>query len=86
MHALLKTHRAVVAFFTSQGCPPCGMISPVFETLAREKGGREGVAFTKIDLGAGLGGSVASEWAVRVTPTFLFFLDGKKVGCPLLIC
>jgi hypothetical protein len=62
------------------------MISPVFETLAQEKGGREGVAFTKIDLGAGLGGSVASEWAVRVTPTFLFFLDGKKVGCASLAC
>jgi hypothetical protein len=24
--------------------------------------------------------SVANEYGVRVTPTFLFFLDGKKVG------
>jgi len=56
------------------------MIEPVFEELAKAKARTEnGVAFVKIDLGVGMGGSVASEWGVRVTPTFLFFLDGKKI-------
>lgn len=56
------------------------MIEPVFEELASIKAKSErGVAFTKIDLAVGMGSSVASEWGVRVTPTFLFFLDGKKV-------
>jgi thiol-disulfide isomerase/thioredoxin len=56
------------------------MIEPIFEELANAKARSEsGVAFTKIDLAVGMGGSVASEWGVRVTPTFLFFLDGKKV-------
>jgi hypothetical protein len=54
------------------------MIAPVFEELATAKS-RSGVAFTKVDLAVGMGSSVASEWGVRVTPTFLFFLDGKKV-------
>lgn len=54
------------------------MVEPVFEGLAGEKG--SSAAFTKVDLGVGLGGSVASEWGVRVTPTFLFFLDGNKVS------
>lgn len=62
------------------------MIEPVFEELAKAKARSEsGVAFTKIDLAVGMGGSVASEWGVRVTPTFLFFLDGKKV-CRLGLC
>jgi desumoylating isopeptidase 1 len=84
MNALLRTHRAVVAFFTSATCGPCRMIEPAFERLAEEKtqGRSSGaVAFTKIDMGVGMGGTVANEWRVRVTPTFIFFLDGKNVGC-----
>jgi thiol-disulfide isomerase/thioredoxin len=53
------------------------MIAPVFEDLAATKA-RDGIGFTKVDLDIGLGSAVASEWGVRVTPTFLFFLDGKK--------
>jgi thiol-disulfide isomerase/thioredoxin len=77
-HSVLRTHRALVAFFTSTTCGPCRIIAPVFEELAAAKS-RNGVAFTKIDLAVGMGSSVASEWGVRVTPTFVFFLDGKKV-------
>ncbi|KAH7926479.1 hypothetical protein BV22DRAFT_1032860 [Leucogyrophana mollusca] len=77
LHSLLRTHRALVAFFTSATCGPCRMIEPVFEELAKTKS-RGGVAFTKIDLSVGMGHAVASEWGVRVTPTFIFFLDGKK--------
>ena len=86
MHSLLRTHRAVVAFFTSATCPPCRMIEPTFERPAQEKTaassgyGAAAVAFAKIDLGVGMGGSVASEYGVRVTPTFMFFLDGRKVN------
>lgn len=39
----------------------------------------KGVAFVKIDLSAMLGGEVAGVYNVRVTPTFLFFLDGQKL-------
>jgi thiol-disulfide isomerase/thioredoxin len=60
------------------------MIAPVFEQLAAEKGvrvaaGGRGAAFTKIDLRIGAGGTLATEWGVRATPTFMFFLDGTKV-------
>ncbi|KAJ7505456.1 PPPDE putative peptidase domain-containing protein [Mycena galericulata] len=83
---LLRTHRAVVAFFTDQqGCPPCRMIAPIFEQLAEQKGiraanGGRGAVFTKIDMRVGAGGTLAGEWGVRVTPTFMFFLDGTKVS------
>ena len=78
----LKTHRAVVAFFTSATCPPCRMIEPVFERLSEEKGfheDRDGAGFAKIDIEVGMGRNLASEWGIRATPTFMFFLDGKKV-------
>ena len=78
----LKTHRAVVAFFTSATCPPCRMIEPVFERLSEEKGfheDRDGAGFAKIDIDVGMGRNLASEWGIRATPTFMFFLDGKKV-------
>ncbi|KAI0087719.1 PPPDE putative peptidase domain-containing protein [Irpex rosettiformis] len=85
-HNVLKTHRAVVAMFTSQTCPPCRMIEPVFERIAHERtqsadvGGGGGIAFVKVDLGAGMANTVAAEYGVRVTPTFLFFRDGDKTG------
>ena len=78
----LKTHRAVVAFFTSATCPPCRMIEPVFERLSEEKGfhqDRDGAGFAKVDIGVGMGRNLASEWGIRATPTFMFFLNGKKV-------
>ncbi|KAK7002115.1 PPPDE putative peptidase domain-containing protein [Favolaschia claudopus] len=83
---LLRTHRAVVALFTDfQGCPPCRMIAPVYEQLAAEKGvraatGGRGAAFTKIDIRVGAGGTLATEWGIRATPTFMFFLDEKKIA------
>lgn len=61
------------------------MIEPVFEKIAHERtqnataGGGGGIAFVKVDLGAGMANSVAGEYGVRVTPTFLFFRDGSKV-------
>ncbi|KAI8986183.1 DUF862-domain-containing protein [Trametes punicea] len=82
LHSLLRSHRAAVVFFTSPTCPPCRMIEPVFEDLAHQKthgSGSRRVAFVKVDLAVGMGSQVASEWGVRVTPTFLFFLDGKKI-------
>lgn len=80
--SLLKSHRVLVAFFTSATCGPCRMIEPLFETLARDKtqgrAGRDLPAFVKIDLGVGMGTQVANQYGVRATPTFIFFLDGNK--------
>jgi thiol-disulfide isomerase/thioredoxin len=82
LNSFLKSNRAAAAFFTSQTCPPCRMIEPVYERLAEEKSsrdGRQGVAFAKIDIDVGLGQSIAAEWNIRATPTFYLFLDGQKV-------
>jgi hypothetical protein len=65
------------------------MIEPVFEDLARSKknsttGGAKAqaegqIAFVKVDLSVGMASMVAREYGVAATPTFGFFLDGKKV-------
>ena len=58
------------------------MIEPVFEQLAHNKtqGSAAGrIAFVKVDMAMSTGGQVGAEWGVRVTPTFLFFFDAKKV-------
>ncbi|KAG9315613.1 Choline/Carnitine o-acyltransferase-domain-containing protein [Chiua virens] len=60
--SVLRSNRAVVAFFTS----------------ATSKSRPGGVGFAKIDLSVGMGGAVASAYQVRATPTFVFFLDGNK--------
>ncbi|KAK7056967.1 hypothetical protein VNI00_002685 [Paramarasmius palmivorus] len=83
--SLIRSHKAVVACFSNVvTCPPCRVIAPVFEDLARQKGvktgGGGGAAFTKIDLTTPSGQSLGSEWGVRVMPTFMFFLDGKKIS------
>lgn len=83
-HGILAAHTAVAAFFTSPTCAPCKIVEPLFESLAEEKAG-PGVAFVKIDFSVGRSGEVAEEFGVRATPTFLFFLNGKKV-CRLLYC
>jgi thiol-disulfide isomerase/thioredoxin len=80
--SILSSHRAVVSFFTSATCGPCKFIEPTFEDLAHAKtrgGGGGLVAFVKVDMGVGMGHQVAAEYSVRVTPTFIMFLDGKKV-------
>ncbi|KIY45654.1 DUF862-domain-containing protein [Fistulina hepatica ATCC 64428] len=83
-HTLLRTHRAVVADFTDATCGPCRMIAPVFERLAEEKGvhanGGRGAAFVSVDIRVGQGHMLAAEWGIRATPTFMFFLDGKKIS------
>lgn len=55
------------------------MIEPIFEEIAGAKAQSGKIAFAKIDLDVGMGRHVAGEYGVRVTPTFVFYLDGKKV-------
>lgn len=80
--SLLSTHKCLVAFFSSESCPPCRVIEPVFERIAGESASPNRVGFVKVMLGGYGSGSqeVAGRWNVRVTPTFLMFLEGRKVG------
>ncbi|KAI6147552.1 PPPDE putative peptidase domain-containing protein [Pisolithus thermaeus] len=79
--SILRDNHAVIAFFTSKTCGPCRVIEPVFQGLAQQKTRTNGgVAFTKVDLGVGAGAAIAGQYGVRATPTFFFFLDGRKAS------
>jgi len=75
------SHRAAVAMFTSATCVQCRTMEPVFEVLAWEKKGRDKVEFFRVDvdLVLSLRPALLRQCGIIMTPTFRFFLDGKKV-------
>lgn len=76
----LTTNRAVVVFFTSATCGPCRMIEPEFERVIPDKNdklaGQGRVVGVKVDTHVAF--DAASQYGIRATPTFKFFLDGKE--------
>jgi desumoylating isopeptidase 1 len=76
--SILKSHKAVVAFFTSNTCAPCKMIEPVFKELAADKA-REGLAFVEVNSSVGMSGMISRDQGVTATPTFIFYHNGVKV-------
>ena len=78
LNSLLSTHTCLTVMFTSQTCAPCKAIEPVFERIAEQRAS-EHVGFAKVDMGMMGGQMIAGGYEVRATPSFLFFLKGKKV-------
>ncbi|RKP26690.1 PPPDE putative peptidase domain-containing protein [Syncephalis pseudoplumigaleata] len=82
LNNLLSSNRAVVVYFTSQGCPPCRVIAPEFQRLITDPEDFDGTVARKpiigvtVDTGAAY--DIAMHYQIRGTPTFMFFLDGKK--------
>ena len=65
----------VVVDFWSEFCPPCRLIAPVLEELARELHGR--VVFGKVCIDHER--LMASKFGITAIPTLLVFRDGKLV-------
>jgi thiol-disulfide isomerase/thioredoxin len=82
-NTLLTTHSALIVNFTNTpGCAPCRAIKPAYEAIAAthlDHYGPKGVRFLEVEMGVGEGGQIASKYAVRATPTFMFFKAGKKM-------
>lgn len=73
--AIEKGKEPVVVMFYSPTCPFCKQIEPFFRQFAGEYGGR--LLFARLNV-------VSNAWtveryAVRQTPSFLFFCGGKPV-------
>ena len=56
-----------ILYFTASWCPPCKMIAPKFETLAKK---HSSTAFVKIDIDEFPGAS--EKFAISSVPTFCF--------------
>jgi len=65
----------VVVDYFATWCPPCKMIAPQFEEMAKKF---SDVAFRKVDVDQV--GDLSQREGVTAMPTFMFYKNGKKVG------
>jgi thioredoxin 1 len=61
--------------FTADWCPPCRVLAPHIDALARELAGRLVVVKVNVDDEPAL----ASRFGVKSMPTLIFFRDGQVV-------
>lgn len=66
--------KCAVIFFTSATCPPCKIVYPAYDELAAEAGDQ--AVLIKVDLSKAH--DIGSKYSVRVTPTFMTFLNSEK--------
>ncbi|CAB9501085.1 Thioredoxin H-type [Seminavis robusta] len=75
-NTMLETSKskAVIIDFTATWCPPCKMIGPIFEGLAKEY---TSIEFFKVDVDDAE--EVAAKCGIQAMPTFQVFKDGAMV-------
>lgn len=62
--------------YYSPGCGYCKMLDPVLDQLASEYAGRLKVGKINVDQNT----TIASQYNITVTPTLIFFKDGKEIN------
>lgn len=70
---VLENSLPVVLDFWAPWCPPCKMIEPVIDELAKEYSGKVAVGKVNTDENP----QVAADLNVMSMPTVMFFKDGK---------
>ncbi|KAL2918778.1 hypothetical protein HK105_201612 [Polyrhizophydium stewartii] len=85
--SLLASHRCVAVDFTASNCGPCRVISPEFDRLITEANesfrplgvsGLPAMPILGLSVEVGNARELAAKYQITATPTFIFFLDGKK--------
>lgn len=71
---VLKSGVPVMLDFWATWCPPCKMIAPTIDELAKDYKGKLKVG--KIDVDGN--GQIATQLGVMNIPTIIFFKDGKE--------
>jgi thioredoxin 1 len=74
---VLHANLPVVVDFYGGGCPPCEIVSPIVEELAKEYDGK--VKFVKLNMDDDEEQSnrLAARFELMSVPTLLFFREGK---------
>jgi thioredoxin 1 len=70
-----KCKGTVLVDFSANWCPPCRMLGPIIEEVAKEVAGRAKVVALDVDES----GDTASRFNVLNVPTMIFFKNGKEV-------
>lgn len=66
-----SSNKSILLNFTAAWCPPCRMIAPVLQKLAKEHSDR--ILFCKIDIDAPETTGIVADHAVSAVPTFVGF-------------
>lgn len=72
-HAVLQHPRPVLVDFWAEWCPPCHMLAPVLEAVARERADSLTVATINNDENP----TTAARYRVLSLPTLMVFRDGQ---------
>jgi thioredoxin 1 len=69
------SNRLVMVDFSASWCPPCRVLAPIVEELAKEYEGRAAIGTLDTDANP----QTAARFGIRGLPTLLFFRDGILV-------
>ena len=72
---VLKSEKVFVLDFFSEWCPPCKVMGPVYDELAKDMG--DGVNFGKMDISANP--QTPGNRGVMAVPTFIIFKGGEEI-------
>jgi len=70
---VLKSSGPVLVDFWAEWCPPCKMLSPIIDKLAKDYG--EKAKIGKVDTDSNR--DVAMKYAISAIPTVIIFKDGQ---------
>lgn len=72
---VLKSDLPVLVDFWAEWCPPCKLVAPTVEELAKEYEGRLKVGKLNVDEN----GQIAAKYSIMSIPTLLLFKNGQGV-------
>jgi len=73
---VLAADRPVLVEFTADWCPPCKMIAPVLDQIARDEAGRLKIVSLDVDANP----ETTRRYGVLGMPTLVLFVDGEVVS------
>jgi thioredoxin 1 len=74
-YRVIKTTGNVLVEFTAQWCPPCRVLAPVLEEIAREQEGKLTILAYDVDNDT----QITARYDVMAFPTMILFRDGEPV-------
>ena len=72
---VLNSDIPVAVDFSAEWCPPCKLLAPVIEQIAKEYEGKAVVAHLDVDAAP----SLSRQYRVMSVPTVIFFKGGEAV-------
>ena len=79
LREIIESNPHVAIEFTNKACSDCQAIAPKFENLMRDKNGQH-LKIVGVSVETTIARDIMHEFGIVTTPTYLFYLNGKKVS------